>query len=110
VAFRSTLELAENSPTDWLTPYLWTGAVAHLGSPAIALVGTPEEITTAIMEYKEIGISQFLFMGWPDIDEMTFFGQSVLPLIREREQQLQSQQQSDFLEMDSLDVMRRSDF
>ena len=38
------------------------------------------------MEYKEIGISQFLFMGWPDLDEMTFFGREILPLVREREQ------------------------
>jgi hypothetical protein len=50
-------------------------------------------------------------LGWPDIDEMTFFGQRVLPLIREREQQLKSQQQqSDVLQMDSLDVTRRSSF
>ena len=90
VAYRSTLELAEKNKSDWLTPWLWTGAIPYLGSPAIALVGGPEEIASAIMEYKEIGISQFLFMGWPDLDEMTYFGKEVLPLVREKEQEVSS--------------------
>jgi alkanesulfonate monooxygenase len=91
VAFKSTLELAEKSESDWLTPYLWTGAVPYLGSPAIALVGAPADIVAAIMEYQKIGISQFLFMGWPDLDEMTFFGERILPLIREKEQEANKQ-------------------
>jgi alkanesulfonate monooxygenase len=86
VAFRSTLALAEENESEWLTPHLWTGAIPYLGAPAIALVGGPEEITNAIMEYKSVGISQFLFMGWPDIDEMSFFGRQILPLIRKTEE------------------------
>jgi alkanesulfonate monooxygenase len=89
VAYRSTLEMAEKSESDWLTPWLWTGAIPYLGAPAIALVGGPEEIATALMEYKQVGISQFLFMGWPDLDEMTYFGREVLPLVRERERALE---------------------
>lgn len=89
VAYRATLELAEKSESDWLTPWLWTGAIPHLGSPAIALVGGPEEIAAALMEYQQIGISQFLFMGWPDLDEMTYFGRQVLPLVREKEHALE---------------------
>lgn len=87
VAYKSTLELSEKSKSDWLTPWLWTGAIPYLGSPAIALVGGPEEIASAIIEYKTIGISQFLFMGWPDLEEMTYFGKEVLPLVREKEQE-----------------------
>jgi alkanesulfonate monooxygenase len=85
VAFKSTLALAEENESDWLTPYLWTGAIPYLGAPAIALVGGPAEITNAIMEYQDVGISQFLFMGWPDLEEMTFFGREILPLIRRME-------------------------
>lgn len=94
VAYKSTLELAEKSQTEWLTPWLWAGAIPYLGSPAIALVGSAEEIASAIMEYKEIGITQFLFMGWPDLEEMTYFGREVLPLIREKEQQVESMLQA----------------
>lgn len=87
VAYRSTLELAERNKSDWLTPWLWTGAIPYLGSPAIALVGGPKDIASAILEYKSIGISQFLFMGWPDLEEMTYFGREVLPLVRQKEQE-----------------------
>jgi alkanesulfonate monooxygenase len=41
------------------------------------------------MEYKQVGISQFLFMGWPDLDEMAYFGREILPLVREKEQALE---------------------
>ena len=87
VAFRSTLNLAEKSRSDWLTQCLWTGAIEHLGAPAIALVGTPEDIASSIMEYKAVGVSQFLFMGWPDLAEMTFFGREILPLVRKKERE-----------------------
>lgn len=91
VAYRSTLELSEKSKSDWLTPWLWTGAIPYLGAPAIALVGSAEEIASAIMEYKSIGISQFLFMGWPDFEEMAFFGAEILPLVRKKEQDLSAE-------------------
>lgn len=92
VAYRATYELAEKSETDWLTPCLWAGAIPHLGSAAIALVGTPEEIASAIMDYKAAGISQFLFLSWPafsrpDIEEVTYFGCEILPLIRQKERE-----------------------
>jgi alkanesulfonate monooxygenase len=48
-------------------------------------VGSSEEIASAIMDYKHIGITQFLFMGWPDLEEMSFFSKSVLPLVRQKE-------------------------
>lgn len=92
VAYRSTLDLAESTQSEWLTPWLWAGAIPYLGSPAIALVGSAEEIASAIMEYREVGISQFLFMGWPDLEEMTYFGREVLPLIREKEQKIEALQ------------------
>ncbi len=84
VAFGSTLALAEDKP-EWLTNCLWSGAVPYLGAPAIALVGSFEEVAGALWEYKQAGITQFLFMGWPDLEEMKFFSQEVLPLVRARE-------------------------
>jgi len=86
VAFISTYDLARRSSSGWVTKSLWAGAIPFLGAPAIALVGSPEGITNAIMEYKRIGVSQFLFLGWPDLEEMTFFSREILPLIRGREQ------------------------
>jgi alkanesulfonate monooxygenase len=84
-AFRSTFALARSCDTGWATATLWTGAVPFLGAPAIALVGAADEIADSLLEYKAIGVTQFLFTGWPDDKEMTFFGEKVAPLVRERE-------------------------
>jgi alkanesulfonate monooxygenase len=84
VAFGSTLAMAERKP-EWLTKCLWSGAVPYLGAPSIALVGSFEEIAGSLWEYKQAGITQFLFMGWPDIEEMQLFSREVLPLVRARE-------------------------
>ena len=84
VAFTSTYALAAEQ--DWLTPYLWAGAVPYLGAPAMAIVGSPEEVTEALFEFRAAGITQFLFMGWPDMEEMTNFHREVLPRVRAREQ------------------------
>ena len=53
----------------------------------MALVGTPEEVASTIMEYNEVGISQFILSGWPKLDEMVYFGKEVLPLVRAKERE-----------------------
>jgi alkanesulfonate monooxygenase len=89
VGIKTNFSLAENSDSEWLTPYLWTGAIPYLGAPAIALVGSYEDIASAMMNYRAIGISQFLLMGWPDLEEMTTFSREVLPRIRALESETQ---------------------
>jgi alkanesulfonate monooxygenase len=83
--FRAVYDPAASSTAEALGPCLWTGAVPYLGSRAIALVGSFEEICDALFVYWEAGVSQFLFMGWPDAREVEYFGQGVLPLVRARE-------------------------
>jgi alkanesulfonate monooxygenase len=83
VAFTSTYALA--GAADWPAPYLWAGAVPYMGAPSIAIVGTPDEVTDALFAYRDAGVTQFLFMGWPDLEEMTRFATDVLPLVRARE-------------------------
>jgi alkanesulfonate monooxygenase len=81
----TSIKAAYGLENEWLTPYLWTGAVRQIGGPAIALVGSPEEIASAIMEYRDIGVTQFIFSGWPKLDEMVYFGKEILPLVRKKE-------------------------
>ena len=88
VSFKKAYQLGS---TEWLTPTLWTGAVRSQGPTAIALVGAPEEIASAILEYKAVGISQFIFSGWPKLDEMLYFGRAVLPIIRQKELEVESE-------------------
>jgi alkanesulfonate monooxygenase len=69
----------------WPAPYLWYGLVPYMGPPSVALVGGVEEIVEAIFEYAEIGVTQFIFQGRPDLETMTFFGEEILPEIRRHE-------------------------
>jgi len=82
IGFRRVYAAAEEH-SQWLEPWLWTGAVPYLGAPSIALVGSFQEVAAALLHYQNMGITQFLFTGWPDIEEMEYFGRGVLPILSE---------------------------
>lgn len=86
VSWKATYKLAD---TEWLTPWLWTGAVRSHGAPAVSIVGSPEEVASALLKYKKIGVTHFIFSGWPKLDEMLFFGREVAPLVRKKERALE---------------------
>jgi alkanesulfonate monooxygenase len=77
--------LAVADDVGWLNQYLWAGLVPYYGSSSITLVGTPEELAAAFLEYKRIGVTQFIIAGWPKLDEMVIFGREVIPLVRKAE-------------------------
>jgi alkanesulfonate monooxygenase len=74
--------LAAADDIGWLSRHLWAGLVPYYGSSAMTLVGTPEELAEVFLEYKRIGVTQFIIAGWPKLDEMLIFGREVMPLIR----------------------------
>lgn len=80
--FKNIYRLAETSDSSWFDQCLWSGAVASHGASAMALVGTPEDIAEAINAYRNIGISHFIFSGWPQQKEMDIFGSQVLPVLK----------------------------
>jgi alkanesulfonate monooxygenase len=69
----------------WLSPNLWAGLVPHYGPVWTTLLGSPEEIAEAFLEYKKIGVTDFIMSGWPELDEVDRFGRDVLPLVRNAE-------------------------
>jgi len=81
----SIQSLYQAAGSEWLTDCLWSGAVRSHGPAAIALVGSPKEIASALLDYKKAGVSQFIISGWPKLESMIFFSQEVLPLIRTQE-------------------------
>jgi alkanesulfonate monooxygenase len=64
---------------------LWTGLVSLCGPVWTTVLGTPREIADLLLEYRRIGVSQFIMSGWPEMDEVTRFGREVLPLVKEGE-------------------------
>lgn len=79
--------LATADEVGWLNENLWAGLVPYYGSSAMTLLGSPEELAEIFLEYKRIGVTQFIIAGWPKLDEMVIFGREVLPLIRKAELQ-----------------------
>jgi alkanesulfonate monooxygenase len=77
--------LAAADNVGWLNRNLWAGLVPYYGSSAMTLLGSPEELAEIFLEYKRIGVTQFIIAGWPKLDEMLIFGREVLPLIRKAE-------------------------
>lgn len=65
----------------WPRPYLWTGAMPFLGPLGLALVGTPDELAGAVLDYRRAGVTHILGHG----DGMELFAQEVLPRVRDRE-------------------------
>ena len=77
--------LAAADDVGWMNRNLWAGLVPYYGSSAITLLGSPKELADIFLEYKRIGVTQFIIAGWPKLDEMLIFGREVLPLIRQAE-------------------------
>jgi alkanesulfonate monooxygenase len=80
---KQALAAADN--IGWMNRNLWAGLVPYYGSSAITLLGSPQELAEIFLEYKRIGVTQFIIAGWPKLDEMLIFGREVLPLIRKAE-------------------------
>jgi len=80
---KQALAAADN--IGWMNRNLWAGLVPYYGSSAITLLGSPKELAEIFLEYKRIGVTQFIIAGWPKLDEMLIFGREVLPLIRQAE-------------------------
>lgn len=81
--YREAIEVGENE--HWLSPTIWRGFVRYHGPVWMTLIGTPEELARAFLEYKEVGVDQFIISGIPELDAVRTFGECVLPLIRDLE-------------------------
>ena len=77
--------LAAADERGWMNRNLYAGLVPYYGSSSIALIGSPAELAERFIEYKNIGVTQFIIAGWPKLDEMMIFGRDVLPLVRRAE-------------------------
>ena len=58
---------------------LWTGIGLARSGCGAALVGNPDQITSKINSYIDMGIDSFIFSGYPHNKECEIFGNYVLP-------------------------------
>ena len=65
-------------------PNLWAGVGLVRGGAGTALVGSHAEVADRIAEYAALGISEFVFSGYPHLEEAYWFGEGVLPLLERR--------------------------
>ncbi|MGH3396048.1 MAG: LLM class flavin-dependent oxidoreductase [Streptosporangiaceae bacterium] len=64
---------------------LWTPLAAATGAAgnSTALVGTPETVARALLDYVDIGVTTILIRGYDPYDDAIDYGRHLLPLVRE---------------------------
>jgi alkanesulfonate monooxygenase len=65
-------------------PNLWAGIGLVRGGAGTALVGSHAEVAERIEEYHALGIEEFIFSGYPHLEEVYWFGEGVLPRLAAR--------------------------
>lgn len=67
-----------------IAPNLWAGVGLVRGGAGTALVGSHTDVADRIAEYAGIGIDEFIFSGYPHLEELYWFGEGVVPVLRQR--------------------------
>jgi len=64
---------------------LWTGLAAVAGAQgnSTGLVGTPEQVADALLDYYDLGIDHFLIRGFEPLADAIDYGARLLPLVHE---------------------------
>ena len=65
-------------------PNVWSGIGLVRGGVGSALVGSYESVADRIIEYHNLGFDAFIMSGYPHLEEAYWFGEGVMPILRER--------------------------
>jgi len=65
---------------------LWTGVAQLTGAAgnSTGLVGTPEQVSDALLRYYEIGVDNFLIRGFDPLEDARLYGSELIPLVRRK--------------------------
>ncbi len=82
--FQRTAELAQRG--DRLERCFWNGINQLRGgqSNSGTLVGTPEQLVDALMDYYDVGVNAFIVRGFDPLTDIERIGKQILPAMRER--------------------------
>ncbi|UGQ12127.1 LLM class flavin-dependent oxidoreductase [Yinghuangia sp. ASG 101] len=64
---------------------LWTAPAAATGAAgnSTALVGSPETVAQALLDYVDIGVTTLLIRGYDPLPDVVDYGRDLLPLVRQ---------------------------
>jgi len=64
---------------------LWTAVAQEIGgrSNSTALVGTPEQVADALLDYYDLGVTTFLIRGFDPLEDALDYGRELIPRTRE---------------------------
>jgi len=64
---------------------LWTAIAKETGgrSNSTALVGTPEQVADALLDYYDLGVTTFLIRGFDPLEDAIDYGRELIPRTRE---------------------------
>ncbi len=76
------LEAAAKGPR--LDKCLWTGIAALTGAKgnSTALVGTPDQVADALLDYYDLGVTHFLLRGFDPVIDTVQYGRELIPVTR----------------------------
>ncbi len=77
--------LAAAAQGDRLDKRLWAGVAAITGAQgnSTGLVGTPEQVAEAMLDYYDLGVGTFLIRGFDPLEDAVAYGRDLIPLVRE---------------------------
>ena len=81
-----SLRLLQTASANKRDARLWTGIAALTGAQgnSTGLVGTPEQIADALLDYYRIGIDHFLIRGFDPLADAITYGRELIPVVRQR--------------------------
>lgn len=62
---------------------LWTPTATGAAGASTALVGTPETVAAAILDYVDLGTDLISIRGYDNLDDVIDYGRYILPLVRQ---------------------------
>ncbi len=64
-----------------ISPNLWAGVGLVREGAGTALVGSHQQVADRLLEYRDVGIDEFILSGYPHLEEALRFGENVRPLL-----------------------------
>ena len=63
---------------------LWTAIVGLTGAKgnSTSLVGTPDQVAEAMLDYVDLGVTTFLIRGFDPIADAVAYGRDLIPRVR----------------------------